>query len=666
MMPFRSALLAVGLAACATASQTGPSVAALDAYIAELHVAPATAAAFTARCDAGLALAGEHREALESASGTASVARDLQAFDDLYRLVATIFYESSLVSETHPSEDIRAAAEECYQEVSAFDTQTSLSRPIYDRLAAIDARRADTVTQYTLTQTLQSYRRSGVDRDEATRAEVERLSNEITEIGLDFSRNIRDDETEVTFASTAALDGLPADYIEAHQPGQDGLIRITMAYPDVFPIISYARSEETRRQVFMAFNNRAYPANEPVLRSLLEKRYELARLLGYDNYASLITEDKMVGAPANARAFLEQLAVAARPNAERDFRRLEARLRRDNLGATLQPWSGSYVSHLIQTEEYNVDPQEVRRYFRYNNVRDGMLALVSDLFGVEFRPWVGAPVWHESVSAYEVYEDSQLIGRIFLDMHPRDGKFSHAAQFTLRDGVAGKSVPIGALICNFPSGDELMEHGDVETFLHEFGHLIHTVFSGNQRYALQYLEWDFTEAPSTLLEEWVWDYDTLARFARDADGAVIPRDLVERMNAARFFGQAGGTMTQIGYAAMSLDYYDRDPAGINLQEIQRLADARYSLYPWDNTHSYANFGHLDGYSAIYYTYEWSRSIALDLFTRFEANGMRDPATARAYRDLVLAPGGTRPAAELVEDFLGRPPNLDAYRNRLAR
>jgi thimet oligopeptidase len=319
-------------------------------------------------------------------------------------------------------------------------------------------------------------------------------------------------------------------------------------------------------------------------------------------------------------------------------------------------------------EDYAVDSQEVRRYFAYNNVRDGILALVEDMFGVDIEPWADAPRWHDSVEAYEMRESGSVIGRFFLDMHPRDGKYSHAAQFDIRLGLAGRAMPVGALICNFPGGGDLMEHGDVETFLHEFGHLVHMIVSGSQSLVVTSqgdVEWDFIEVPSQLLEEWVWDYDTLRHFATDAEGRAIPEDLVRKMNNARFFGEGIATSTQLGYAAVSLGYYNRDPAGMNLDAYYREQFNRYAAIPAaSGTRMYASFGHLDGYSAIYYTYQWSRAIALDLFTAFEAAGMRDTATFARYRTAVLAQGGAAPAASLIENFLGRPTNLDAYARRL--
>jgi thimet oligopeptidase len=666
-----AASFAVLAAACAStpAAPPAPTAQELNAFLSELHGAPATPEAFTARCDQSLAHASALRGALETATGPATLAADFKQFDLLYAVMNSAIGDAALVQETNPAPEIRTAGEACTTRMQAFYSATTLSRPLYDRLTAIDLSGADDVDRFAVSRALTQFRLGGVDKDVATRTRIGELNAEITDIGLTFARNIREDASAIYLPNAAALAGLPQDYIDAHPPGEDGRIRITMQYPDVFPILSYARVEATRRAVFEAFNNRAHPANDPVLVSLLERRHALAGLLGFDTYAEVVMADKMIGNPDRARAFIDQLAAYARPAATRDYQRQLRRFQRDNRRATaLDRWNTGYVQEQIRREDYNLDSQEVRQYFAYDNVRDGIMALVSEMFGVEFRPWANAPVWHESVAAYEVYEDDQLLGRFFLDMHPRDGKFSHAAAFPLR---LNGDIPVAALICNFPRGDHetgLMTHGDVVTFLHEFGHLMHGMFSGRQRYAqfnMGAVEWDFIESPSTLLEEWVWDYDTLARFAVNAEGETIPRNLVERMNAARHFGQGQWAMRQLGLASVSLNFYNSDPAGIDLAQAYRESYAPFDLSPYPpNFHTYASFGHLDGYSAIYYTYLWSGSISADLLTQFRANGLNDRATAQRYRDEVLAPGGSRPAAQSIEAFLGRPFNLEAMRTRL--
>jgi thimet oligopeptidase len=258
-------------------------------------------------------------------------------------------------------------------------------------------------------------------------------------------------------------------------------------------------------------------------------------------------------------------------------------------------------------------------------------------------------------------------------MHPRENKYNHAAQFGVRNGVAGTQIPEATLICNFPGGDKndpgLMEHNDVETFFHEFGHLLHTLFAGRQPWmgiTGISTEWDFVEAPSQLLEEWAWDVTVLQSFARHYQtGEPIPAALVEQMRRADEFGKGLQIRQQMFYAKLSLSYYDRDPKQINTDAIAKELRARYTPYKYvEGTHFQASFGHLDGYSAIYYTYMWSLVIAKDFFTQFDEKNMMAPGVAKRYRDVILAQGGSRPADTMVKEFLGRDFNFDGWKRWL--
>lgn len=636
-------------------------------FLKPLSVTETSAAAIDARCTATFDIAAKAKTELEGHTGPSTIDGDFKAFDTLSLVLGDGISEIYLISQTSPIKEVRAAAEACVPKLSDIGTAISLSRPIYDRLAGIPTDGLDTSTAFTLNKVLTNYRLAGVDKDDATRAKVTALQTEITEIGLKFAANIRDDKGDIPL-KPEELAGLPQDWLDAHKPGEDGLIHLTFDYPDVIPVLDFADSRETRKKVSIAFRNRGYPANAPVLKSLLEKRYELAQVLGYPDYATLVTTDKMIGNPQRAAAFLDDVNVAAKPGAEADYNELLAFAKTvDPTITALEGYDNSYMANKLRKQKYDVDAQEVRQFFTLDGTRDGIFVLLKDLFKADIRKW-DTPVWHESVTAWELYDGDKLIGRFYLDMSPREGKFNHAAQFTVRTGVDGRQVPIGALICNFPA-DGPMDHDDAVTFLHEFGHLIHHLYSGHTKYANQSmgnLQWDFIEAPSQLLEEWTWDYDTLKTFAANDKGEAIPQTLVEKMNAGRRFGQPTMWKGQLAYAAVSLNFYNRKP-DFELSPMYDEQIARYSQFPpVAGTHPYASFGHLDGYSAIYYTYVWSKAIALDLFTRFDAAGIRDQATALQYRKLVLEPGGSQDANLLIQNFLGRPMQLDAFKDELAK
>jgi thimet oligopeptidase len=329
----------------------------------------------------------------------------------------------------------------------------------------------------------------------------------------------------------------------------------------------------------------------------------------------------------------------------------------------------------VRRSDYDFDAQAMRPYFPYARVQQGVLDVSSKLFGVTIRKVENAPVWDKSVDCYEMLEDGKLVGRFYLDMHPRKDKYNHAAQFDVRTGVKGRQIPEAALICNFPGGEPgepgLMEYSDVRTFFHEFGHLLHTLFAGRHEWVgiggIR-TEHDFVEAPSQMLEEWTQDPAVLATFAKHHEtGQPIPAELVNRMVRANEFGKGLGVRRQMVYARTSLSIYDREPSRVNTDEIVKEWVAKYQKFPYvPDTHFQTAFGHLDGYSAVYYTYMWSLVIAKDMFSKFDPANLLDPVTARHYRDAVLAPGGSAPAAKLVEDFLGRPFSFEAYRAWLNR
>jgi thimet oligopeptidase len=580
---------------------------------------------------------------------------------------------ASLYANVHPNAAIRENAEFCEQKFVALISDLSLSRPLYDRLVAVDPEPLDTLDRRYVEHMLKDFKRSGVDKDETTRDRIKKLTEEINLIGQTFDKNIREGTRQLVLDSVDDLAGLPQDYIDNHKPNEQGKIVLTTVYPDYYPFMQYARNDELRKQFYIIFRQQAYPQNKEVLHQLISKRHELAQLLGYKNFSEFVTEDKMIQSPQNAQTFIDRVSAIATPRAQAEYQQLLARKQKNDPKATkVEDWQKIYIEDLVKKEQYQVDAQLVRQYFHFKNVRQGIFDLTETMFGITIKPWK-AEVWHESVNAYEVWDGDKVIGRFYLDMHPRDGKYKHAAEFSIVNGITGVQLPVAALVCNFPGGDGssgLMEHSDVETFLHEFGHLMHNLFAGtNQRW--MYFsgiktEWDFVEAPSQMLEEWVWDAETLATFARNDKGEVIPPALVEKMIAARDFGRGMWTKHQLFYAALSLGVYNQNPTDLELDKVMDDIQSKYSPFGYvDDTYFYASFGHLNGYSSIYYTYMWSLVIAADMHSEFVKKGLRNPELAHHYRKTVLEPGGTKDAADLVKDFLGRPYSFDAFAQDLS-
>jgi thimet oligopeptidase len=599
----------------------------------------------------------------------------LAAFDAAFSPLAEAGSRASLARSVHPDEAVRQAAEQAEQEVSALATELSLDRGLYEVLAALDPAGADEVDRHFLEKSLRDFRRAGVDRDAPTRAAIQALQEELVRIGQAFGRNIKDDRRAVRL-DPAALDGLPEDWRRAHPPGPDGLVEVSTDPTDYVPFMTYARSEEARAALWRLSRQRAHPANVEVLAALLGKRAELAGLLGWPSWAAYATADKMIGSVDAADEFIHKVAVLSGPRMSAEYAQLLERKRQEVPGAArVEPWDSAFLQERIKAEQHGFEAQSVRPWFEYRRVVDGVLEVTGALFGLSWRRVDGAPSWHPSVESWDVLDGGEVLGRIHLDMHPRPGKYQHFAQFTLANGQRGVRLPEGVLVCNFPEpkpgAPALLEHGEVKTLFHEFGHLLHHLLGGRARYAAHSgvaTEWDFVEAPSQLLEEWTWDAAVLGRFARHLEtGEPIPAALVERMRAADEYGKGLMVRQQMFYAAVSLELHRREPAGLDPGALCDQLLARYTPFrPVAGTWFHLAFGHLDGYSAIYYTYMWSLVIAKDLLTPFQAAGLMDPATAGRYRAAVLEPGGSRPAAALVEAFLGRPTRFDAYRAWLER
>ena len=661
------ALLAVAPAGGASAASTS------SGDNAPFWTGKPNAAQFKERQEKRLGAAKSVMDKLVAVKGKRTIDNTLVPFDEINRQLDMAGSQSGLIEEVSPDSATRATAEAVSQDISKFSTDLSLNRQVYDALSALDTTSMDAETKYYVQKTLRDFRLSGVDKDQATRDKIRKLNEELVLVSQEFGRNIREDKSTVT-CMPADLDGLPQDFIDRHKPGTDGKITLTVEYPDYIPVSTYAKSDDLRRRMYIAYQNRAYPKNMDVLDRMRQKRHELATTVGFPDYADYIMADKMAGNAATARAFIDRVVAASGPRQEREYAQLLARKQKDVPGANVVNfWEFSYFSELVRKSDYAFDSQELRAYLPYDQVKQGVLDISAKLFGVEYRRVKDAPVWDPSVECYEMIDGGKVAGRFYLDMHPRDNKYNHAAQFDIRTGIEGRQIPEAALICNLPGGDPgdpgLCEYNDVNTFFHEFGHLLHTMFAGHHKWVGTggiRTEHDFVEAPSQMLEEWMKSPEVLAVFAKDPKtGKVIPADLVKRMNRANDFGKGLLVRRQMVYAGTSLACYDRDPAGVSTDQIMSDLVKKYQPFPFvDGTHFQCAFGHLDGYSAVYYTYMWSLVIAKDMFSKFDKDHLLAPGAAKDYREKVLAAGGSKPAAQMVHDFLGRDFNEQAWKTWL--
>jgi thimet oligopeptidase len=612
---------------------------------------------------------------LLAVTGPRTVENTLRPFDDAQNELALASNNAYLAYSLSDAAALRDKGQAMTAKISSVITELSLNPKVYAALAAVPLPANDPPTRHYLERTLLEYRLSGVDKDDATRAKIRALNDKATDLGLKFGRNVADGTLKIT-ATKAELDGLPADYIALHKPGADGAYTLTTEQPDVLPVLDFAKSPELRRRMFLAYNTRAYPQNVQVLKDLLTVRQDLATILGYAHWADLATADQMIGSAANVQAMLNDVDAASRSASHKEFEQLLAFAQQREPGLkSISKSDERYWAEQYRRAKYDFDAQSVRPYFPYDQVQVGILKTAARLFHVEFKQVKDAVVWDPAVDTFDVFDAAQgshgkLLGRIYLDMHPRDGKDKWFSSAPLIPGIRGHELPEGMLVCNFSGGKAgdpgLMQYKEVVTFFHEFGHLMHHILGSQGQWSGQggfNVEGDFVESPSQMLEEMFHDTGILQSFGKHYQtGETIPASLIAKMNAADAYQRGYWLQRQLIFASYSLQVHDMDPTKIDFDAIEKEDYARFSPFtPVEGDRFYAAFTHLVGYTSNYYTYVLDKVIAIDFFAQFDKRNMLDGSTAMRYRHAVLEPGASKPAAELVKDFLGRPQNMGALK-----
>lgn len=606
-----------------------------------------------------------------------TIANTFEAYNDFQFLADATYNNLSVLVNASPDESIREKARKLKLEVEAYLTRKiNLNPNLYKALSTVKLKNADAETKFYAKKMLRDFRRSGVNKSEDVRKKIANLEDKLSEFSQTFSKNIAEDVRKLEVKDPTWLKGMPQDYLDSHKPDSRGIITLTTNYPDILPLYDFAENVELKRQMYMLFNNRGYPKNVEVLSEVLKIRYELAQILGYSNHASYKLEPYMVNSPSKAKQLIERVTEASVGPAKQEFKEiLEIKKKSDPKANSIYPYEYSYLLQALKKEKLNFDPQEIRNYLEFSKVKQAVLDITARLFGLTYKKNNDVKLWHSEVEAYDVFEGEKHIGKFYLDLFPREGKYNHAAQFTLRKGQKDKILPQGVLVCNFPNPNKvnpaLLSYDDAETMLHEFGHLIHMIIAGRHHWydtSGHDVEWDFVETPSQMLEEWFWDLDTLSGFAKHyKTGETVPKDLVEKLKASKDFGKGIGTRRQMVLASLSLNMYNQNPESLNIDRMWEDLTKRISPFAYvPDIHFAYSFGHLMGYSAAYYTYIWSQIIAKDFFSEFEKKGLFDPKTALHYREQILEKGGSIPAEQMVRGFLGRPMSYRAFTEWLKR
>jgi thimet oligopeptidase len=582
----------------------------------------------------------------------------------------------SLMAVAHPDDGVRELAKGCEPKVDRLQTgmwlDAGLAR-VVKRYAAkkepLTAPRARL-----LAHTLRDFRRNGLELDARGQARVREINEELTKLGQDFDANLAASHLSLD-ATPAQLDGLPKEWLASHQPDPAGKIQVSTDYPDYFPVLTYAKDRQVALDLYKLFDNRAADKNVAVLDRILLIRSEKAKLLGYPTWADYVLEPRMAKDSKTVASFLEGLKrhLAKKGDAEMaEFRAAHAKLG-GKVTDSIPPSDRLYLEDQLRKTKYGLDSKEVSQYFEVRKVKEGLLTVTSRMFGITYRR-ADLPTWHPDVEPMEVVDSAsgKVLGRFFFDLYPRAGKYKHAAVFSIRDTVklqdGSRLVPMAAIECNFPrpggGGAALMSHQDAVTFFHEFGHILHHVLSEAElsTFAGTSVARDFVESPSQMLEEWAWAKETLDLFAvHNVTGKPMPKTLHAALLRSRGFGRALATQRQLFLAALDQTYHTRTPPFDTTKVLQEVNDAYTPFKFVEGTHFQASFGHLIGYDAGYYGYQWALSIAQDLFTRFKKEGLLNTKTAADYRAAILSQGAMDDEQNLVARFLGRAPNDAAYK-----
>ncbi|MFO0548740.1 MAG: M3 family metallopeptidase [Polyangiaceae bacterium] len=579
-----------------------------------------------------------------------------------------------LMSEGHPDAEVREAGKGCRPRTTEFRTDMMLDADFAAVVRAY-AEKKEPLTgthKRLLDDTLRELKRNGLELPPDGQKRLRELNDKLVHLQQDFDTNLSEAAPFIE-VKPEKLKGMPEDFLKSHPAQANGLIKLTTDYPDYFPIIEHCEDREVARELNKLFDSRAADKNMGVLDQILALRREKAKLLGYASWAAYAIEPRMAKTPDAVREFLKKAADVVKEPAKKELKEFRAEWEKlgNKKGAPIPNYDRVYLESRLRKKKYNFDTQELSKYFEVTAVTSGMLSIFEKMYSIQFVENRTAKRWHEDVRVLDVKNaDGSFLGRIFVDLYPREGKFKHAAMFEIRPGTMGPNgylTPMSALMCNFPKpgagAPALMSHSDVTTLFHEFGHALHHVLTKQElaSYSGTNTATDFVEAPSQMLEEWTFHRETLDLFAKHYEtGKKIPDALFDAMSKSRAFGRALSTERQISLATLDFEYHARTDSFDTDKVFTEVMKKTQSFEYQSGTHFQATFGHLMDYDAGYYGYQWALSLARDVLTRFETEGFMNPKTAGDWRKAVLEQGAGTDERELVKNFLGRDSNLDAY------
>ena len=637
----------------------------------------------TAEIDVAIARAQTLVDELTSApDGARTFANTMLGLEQIDDVLGEASGRYGFLSQVSSQTEIREAAHAAEEKLDTFATALGFDEGLYNAVLAFagsaEGRGLSGVEARLVERTLRDFRRNGLELDAAKRAPLQEAKERLVSLGIEFRRNI-DEYEDAILVSKDDLAGLPDAYIaNLRSEDVDGQTRyrVSLDYPELYPFLESSPDEALREELFRKNHNKAASANVDLLEKAIALRHEAAALLGFDSWATYALQVKMAKTPQTALDFLVDLEAKVRVKAEGDLADF-AQAKRDETGtsAPVHIWDWRYYQQQVLRKVHSVDPFQVAEYFPLDACLDGLFDVYQRLVKVRFVARESGGAWHPDVRYFDIVDErdgsaGEVVGHFYMDLHPRPGKFGHAAAFTLRSGrgLPGGDYqsPISAIVANFtkPSAEtpSLLRHSEVVTLFHEFGHILHQTLTRAPyvRFSGTRVERDFVEAPSQMLEHWCWEPEVLRGFTRHfQSGDPLPDDLLQRMVGAKNVGSGIAALRQLFFSRLDLAYHGPGASKDSDQIARDLHGITGFPFPED-THFQAGFGHLFGYDAGYYGYMWSKVYGDDMYTRFEAAGLDDDSVGDDYRRGILERGGSVDGEVLVRDFLGREPDSAAF------
>jgi thimet oligopeptidase len=630
--------------------------------------------------DAAIEQAEEVLSELIEVSAERDFENTLRPLDRIADIISHADHDFFFMGSVHPDKEVRTAAKESEEKITKWASDIFFRDDLYTAIRAYaetdGAKALEGEHARLLDHTLRDLRRAGHELDPETRDRVKNLTQREIELGVRFQQNI-DEWDDWILATRDELEGLPDSWIDGLDVDEEtGKYKVTIAYPHLIPFLENSPRRELREQLRFKFNSVAIEENRKILEEAIALRQEIAEAFGLPTWAHHRLELRMAKTPERVKEMYDRLREPLAAKGLEEKAVVAALLEADTGDTEVQGWDWSYYDTQQRKTDYGVDNFEVAEYFPLQQVLDGMFELTSEMFGITFEEITDFDTWHDDVQLYAMHEadTGEEIARFYLDLFPREGKYGHAAEFPLirsrllEDGTYQN--PVCAMVANFtkPTKDQpsLLQHGEVETLFHEFGHVLHQNLGRTElaRFSGTSTERDFVEAPSQIMEHWTWRPDVLKRFARHYEtGAPIPTDLVDQLVAARLLNKAMWQLRQMTYG-----WWDQEIHGGPDRDIDTIYNdgSKISLLPHhEGTFALASFGHLmGGYDASYYGYMWAEVFGDDMFSRFEDEGVTNPEVGLAYRREVLGKGGALDADEMLVNFLGREPSNEAFLKKL--